>query len=78
MTTTLASASSAQVWEHLIRDDNDYARHVDYVHCNPMKHGLVNKVADRPYSSFHRYVSDGLYPVDWAGNVELLNTVNDY
>lgn len=65
-------------WEHVIRDDNDYARHIDYAHWNPMKHGLVNKVADWPYSSFHRYASDGLYPVDWAGNVELLNTVNHY
>jgi len=58
-------------WEHMIRDENDYMRHVDYVHWNPMKHGLVQKVADWPYSSFHRYVRDGIYPDDWAGGLEM-------
>ncbi|WP_367026506.1 transposase [Methylococcus sp. ANG] len=54
-------------WEHAIRDDEDYARHVDYEHWNPMKHGLVGRLADWPYSSFHRYVRFGLLPPDWAG-----------
>jgi putative transposase len=54
-------------WEHAIRDENDYLRHVDYVHWNPMKHGLVEKISDWPYSSFHRYVRKGLYPANWAG-----------
>ena len=43
-------------WEHTIRDENDLARHIDYVHINPMKHGLVERVGDWPYSSFHRMV----------------------
>ena len=55
-------------WEHTIRDDRDYAAHVDYVHINPYKHGLVQRVADWPYSSFHRYVAEGIYPSDWAGD----------
>jgi putative transposase len=54
-------------WEHAIRDDEDYARHVDYVHVNPLKHGLVARVADWPHSSFHRCVARGVYPPDWAG-----------
>jgi len=54
-------------WEHAIRDDRDYANHIDYCHWNPMKHGLVRRVADWPYSSFHRYVGQGLLPEDWAG-----------
>ncbi len=54
-------------WEHTIRDERDLANHVDYVHWNPMKHGLVPRVADWPYSTFHRYVRSGLYPPDWAG-----------
>lgn len=54
-------------WEHAIRNEEDYARHVDYVHWNPMKHGLVGRLADWPYSSFHRYVRFGLLPPDWAG-----------
>jgi putative transposase len=55
-------------WEHTIRDDNDFARHVDYIHINPVKHGLVTQVRDWPYSSFHRMVKLGLYPEDWAGD----------
>lgn len=57
-------------WEHLIRDDSDFARHVDYVHLNPVKHGHVKYVGDWPYSSFHRYVNEGIYPQNWAGNEE--------
>lgn len=56
-------------WEHTIRDQNDFARHVDYVHINPVKHGLVPRVSDWPYSSFHRMVRLGVYPADWAGGV---------
>jgi putative transposase len=52
-------------WEHTIREDRDYAAHVDYVHFNPVKHGLVDHVADWPFSSVHRFVTRGLYPADW-------------
>jgi len=55
-------------WEHMIRDDDDFARHVDYVHINPVKHGLVKTPADWLYSSFHRYVKEGIYPADWAAD----------
>jgi putative transposase len=54
-------------WEHVIRDDADLARHVDYIHFNPVKHGLVPRVCDWPYSSFHRHVRAGLLPLDWGG-----------
>lgn len=53
-------------WEHQIRDDEGYARHVDYIHINPAKHGLVQRVVDWPWSSFHRYVRDGLLSADWV------------
>ena len=56
-------------WEHTIRDEGDFARHVDYIHINPVKHGLVPRVRDWPYSSFHRTVKLGLYLEDWAGDV---------
>src|SRR5215813_13364433 len=56
-------------WEHLIRDDSDYARHVEYCYINPVKHALVSRVRDWPYSSFHRDVQAGLFPEDWAGDV---------
>jgi len=54
-------------WEHLIRDDRDYARHVDYIHWNPVKHGWVDQVRDWPHSSFHAWVRRGIVPMDWAG-----------
>ena len=55
-------------WEHTLRDEGDLARHVDYIHFNPVKHGHVNRVKDWPYSSFHRMVKLGIYPLDWAGD----------
>jgi putative transposase len=55
-------------WEHVIRDERDYESHVDYIHFNPVKHGQVTKVADWPYSSFHRYVRCGVYNLEWAAD----------
>lgn len=54
-------------WEHQIRDDRDFQKHIDYIHYNPVKHGLVKKASNWPYSTFHRYVTQGAYGVDWAG-----------
>ena len=54
-------------WEHLLRDERDFEHHVDYIHFNPVRHGLVNRVVEWPYSSFHQYVARGMYPVDWGG-----------
>src|SRR5438270_1715564 len=57
-------------WEHLIRDDEDYRRHVEYCYINPIKHGLVGCVRDWRLSSFHRDVAAGLFSEDWAGRIE--------
>ncbi len=54
-------------WEHTIRDDRDYAAHMDYIHFNPVKHGLARGPGDWPFSSFRRCVTRGLYPPDWIG-----------
>jgi putative transposase len=54
-------------WEHTIRDDKDFERHVDYIHFNPVKHGVAAEVRAWPYSSFHQYVRRGVLPADWAG-----------
>lgn len=54
-------------WEHLIRDEVDLQRHLDYIHWNPVKHGYVKRVIDWPYSTFHRLVSKGLYSPEWGG-----------
>jgi len=57
-------------WEHILRDETDYRRHIEYIHFNPVKHGYVKAPMDWPYSSFRRYVKTGMYPPDWAGNVQ--------
>jgi putative transposase len=54
-------------WEHTIRDDRDYAAHMDYIHFNPVKHGLAREPSDWPFSSFRRCVAAGLYPEGWLG-----------
>ncbi len=61
-------------WEHLIKNELDYQRHFDYVHVNPLKHGLVKRVIDWPYSTFHRCVKQGMYPNDLCSdsNVEII------
>jgi putative transposase len=55
-------------WEHAIRDETDLTRHVDYIHFNPVKHGLVSRVCDWPHSSFHRFVAAALLPLEWGGD----------
>jgi putative transposase len=56
-------------WEHALRDDADLARHINYVHFNPVKHGHVSRAADWPHSSFHRYVERGWLASDWRGDI---------
>lgn len=54
-------------WEHTCRDEDDLKRCVDYIHWNPVKHGLVSRVRDYPWSSFQRFVLMGEYSEDWGG-----------
>ena len=56
-------------WEHTVRDEQDFARHADYIHYNPVKHGLVSRVRDWPFSLSHAYVRRGWLPEDWGGTV---------
>ena len=58
-------------WEHAIRNDEDYAAHIDYIHFNPVKHGWVGRVVDWPYSTFHRFVDNGVVALDWAGGSKM-------
>jgi len=57
-------------WEHALRDERDYQNHFDYLHFNPVKHGLVNNVSDWPYSSFHHWVKQGVYAMHWGSGIE--------
>jgi putative transposase len=64
-------------WEHLIKDEIDYQAHMDYVHINPVKHGLVKRVIDWPHSTFHYHVEAGVYPSNWCGGEEELLDYQD-
>jgi putative transposase len=59
-------------WEHLIKNEQDFICHVDYIHYNPVKHRLVNAPSAWEYSSFHRYVQQEIYQIDWGANEEII------
>ena len=58
-------------WEHQIRDETDFTQHMNYVHFNPLKHGLVQRVRDWPHSTFHRSVKQEVYAQDWGLDADL-------
>jgi putative transposase len=55
-------------WEHLIRDDHDFSAHVEYIHYNPVRHGLVKAPADWPHSTFLDWVARGNYERTWGSD----------
>lgn len=62
-----SSVWQRRFWEHRIRDEEDFARHADYIHFDPVKHGLSQAPSEWPYSTFRRFVEAGIYPADWSG-----------
>ena len=56
-------------WEHQIRNDTDFQRHIDYIHYNPVKHGYVKNATDWTHSSIHRYIKEKRLPQDWGGYI---------
>jgi len=57
-----------RLWDHCIRDADDLARHLDYIHYNPVKHGLARCATDYPWSSLRARIERGHYPADWGGS----------
>jgi len=55
----------------MIRDEDDFEQHADYIHYNPVKHGLAKAPSEWMYSSFHRYVREGYYTDDWGRGEEV-------
>ena len=55
-------------WEHTIRDERDFRAHLDYIHINPVKHGLVAAPRDWPHSTFHQWVDRGAYEPWWGAD----------
>ena len=64
--TTSLSLWQPRFWDHIIRDENDLKRHLDYIHYNPMKHGLTTHPEDHPYSSYHHWLERGYYEEGWG------------
>jgi len=62
-------------WEHVIRDELDYSRHMDYIYYNPVKHGYVKSPSEWPYSSIHRDIKLGILPRDWAYHDESIDQI---
>lgn len=58
-------------WDHIIRDQEDMNCHIDYIHYNPVRHGIVRAAREYPYSSFHEYTRDGFYRSDWGEGEEM-------
>jgi len=63
-------------WEHTLRDEEDFNKHIDYIHYNPVKHGLVQNVKDWKYSSFHNYVDQNLYDINWGSINDIKDILN--
>lgn len=57
--------------KHAVRDDKDFEADIDYINFNPVKYGLVSRVTDWPYSTFHRYVENGLVSFDYAEGYDI-------
>lgn len=56
-------------YEHCLRDEADFHKHLDYIHFNPVKHGLAATPGEWPYSSFKRFVRLGWYASNWGDRV---------
>jgi putative transposase len=65
-------------WEHTCRDEDDLKRCVDYVHGNPVKHGLVESVIEYPWSTFHRFVREGEYDSGWGGGLTFPTQIGEF
>ena len=77
MTNAARNRGESTIWqrrfrEHQVRDASDMEKCVDYIHFNPVRHGVVRRVGDWPHSTFHRHVRDGMYAADWAGSPDIL------
>ncbi|MCL4538592.1 MAG: transposase [Bacteroidetes bacterium] len=64
-------------WEHRIRNEEDYEDHVNYIHFNPVKHGYVASPRDWPWTTFQKFVRNGIYAADWGSNVTIPKSVGN-
>jgi putative transposase len=60
-------------WDHIIRDQEDLNRHIDYVHYNPVKHGYTQSPFAWSHSSIHSFLQDGCYEQDWGMREDVMS-----
>jgi putative transposase len=63
-------------YDHIVRDENDFHKHLDYIHYNPVKHNYVKAPKDWEYSSFKKFVKMGFYEKDWCNFDDKNNVLN--
>ena len=63
-------------WEHTIRDENELNNQINYIPYNPVKHGYAKSVKDWEYSSFHKFVKNGLYDINWGSNTDIKEIID--
>ena len=71
MTGVGGSVWQHRYWDHIVRSEEDMRHHIDYIHYNPVKHGLVKAPKDWPFSTFWKFVNEGIYDESWACDVEI-------
>jgi len=64
-------------YDHVIRDDDDFARHLDYIHYNPVKHRVVSCAMAHAHSSFRAWVDRGVYPPTWGADEHVPESIRD-
>jgi putative transposase len=53
-------------WDHIIRNEADLNRYIDYIHYNPVKHGFAQSPFSYLHTSIHEYQKEGYYQADWG------------
>jgi putative transposase len=69
----IATPWQRRYWEHAIRNEQDLANNIDYIHINPVKHGYVTRASDWPHSSIHRYIAEGFVSSNWAADIDVVD-----
>ena len=63
-------------WDHIIRSEQDLKNHLDYIHWNPLKHGLVDEPEKWFWSSYSNWIKLGLYENGWGRFEKPVNIQN--
>ena len=63
-------------WAYKIIDEKDLNNQINYIHYNPVKHGYAKSVKDWKYSSFHKFVKNKFYDINWGSNTDIKEIID--